>query len=131
MVTMEALGHRDICLKRLGLESSQKDVPGELLVAALADLEADDRDTTGVRDWFRKHGVHLPESAQVPYRRRSNNQKSAETEEVIRDLLNKGWIKTAIAKHLKVNHRVVIHVAREAQSAQNAENDASNDLGKK
>ena len=118
MVTMEALGHRQICLKHLGIKSSQEDVPGELLVAALADLDADGADTTEARDWFRRHGVQLPESAQVPYRRRSNNQKPAETEELIRDLLNKRWTKSAIAKHLKVNRRVVIRVARDAQSAQ-------------
>ena len=83
-----------------------------------ADLDADGADTTEARDLLRSHGVQLPETAQVPYRRRSNNQKPAEVEELIRDLLNKRWTKTAIAKHLKVNRRVVIRVAREAQGAQ-------------
>jgi len=117
-VVMEVVWHRELCMKRAGLNTEGKDVPVELIVAALADLDADGADTTEARDWFRRNGIHLPENAQAPYRRRSNNQKSAEVEEVIRDLLNKSWTKTAIAKHLKVNRRVVIRVAREAQSAQ-------------
>jgi hypothetical protein len=35
-------------------------------------------------------------------------------EEFIRQLLERGFSKTAIAKRLKVNRRVVIRVAREA-----------------
>jgi len=101
-----------------GLKTEGKDLPVELIVAALADLDADGADTTEARDLLRSHGVQLRESTPVPYRRRSNNQVSAETEALIRDLLDKRWTKTAIAKHLKINRRVVIRVAREAQSAQ-------------
>ena len=118
VVVMEVLWHRELCMTRAGLKTEGKDLPVELIVAALADLDADGADTTEARDLLRSHGVQLPENAQMPYRRRSNNQKSAEVEELIRDLLNKRWTKTAIAKHLKVNRRVVIRVAREAQGAQ-------------
>jgi DNA invertase Pin-like site-specific DNA recombinase len=110
-VVMEALVHRENCLK-----SAEKDVPTELLVAAVADLEADGRDASDTIAWLSKHGVHLPQSAQQQptYRRRANNQKSPEVEALIRDLLSRGWSKVAIAKQLKVNRRVVIRVAREA-----------------
>jgi len=124
-VVMEALIHRENCLR-----GAQKDLPEELLVAALAKLEADDRDTSETREWLSNHGVHLPKSAQAPYHRRTNNQKPAEVEGFIRDLLERGWAKTAIAKQLKVNRRVVIRVAREAESAHNAKNRIPNDLGK-
>lgn len=110
-VVMEALIHRETCLK-----SAEKDVPAELLAAAVAELEADSRDTSGTLAWLSKHGVHVPQSAQSPppYRRRANNQVPAEVEALIRDLLQQRWTKTAIAKHRKVNRRVVIRVAREA-----------------
>jgi TATA-binding protein-associated factor Taf7 len=106
-VVMEALAHRETCLK-----TAEKDVPVELL----AELEADDRDTSGALAWLSKHGVHVPKSAQPQprYRRRANNQVSAEVEALIQNLLSQSWTKTAIAKHLKVNRRVVIRVAREA-----------------
>ena len=112
-IVMEATVHRQNCLK-----STEGDIPTELLSAALADLEADGADTSETRDWLSRHGIQIPQSAQALYRRRANNQVSAEIEGVIQDLLNKGWTKTAIAKELKINRRVVIRVAREAQSAQ-------------
>jgi DNA invertase Pin-like site-specific DNA recombinase len=110
-VVMEALAHRENCLK-----SAEKDVPEELLVAAVAALEADGRDTSETLAWLSKHGVHLPQSAQKqpPYRRRANNQVPAEVEVLIRELVAKSWSKSAISKQLKVNRRVVIRVAREA-----------------
>jgi hypothetical protein len=52
-VVMEALVHREHCLK-----SAEKDVPEELLAAAVAELEADSRDTSGTLAWLSKHGVH-------------------------------------------------------------------------
>src|SRR5258708_3250892 len=110
-VVMEALAHRETCLK-----SAEKDVPAELLAAAVAELEADSRDTSGALAGLSDHGVHMQQSAQPQprYRRRANNQVSAEVESLIRDLLQQQWTKTAIAKHLKVNRRVVIRVSREA-----------------
>ena len=127
-VVLEALIHRQNCLK-----SAQADVPEELLATALAELEADGRDTSETRDWLSKLGVQIPQSMQAPYRRRANNQVSAEVEALIRELIGKKWSKSAIAKQLNVNRRVVIRVAREAESAQNApkiDNSVSNDLGK-
>ena len=108
---MEALVHRETCLK-----SAEKDVPEELLAAAVAELEADSRDTSGTLAWLSDHGVSVLQSAkpQPAYRRRANNQVPAAVESLIRDLLEEQWTKTAIAKHLKVNRRVVIRVAREA-----------------
>lgn len=113
-VVMEALVHRETCLK-----SGQKEVPGELLATALAELEANGRDASPIRVWFSNHGVELPQSAQPAYHRRSNNQVSAKVETLIRELLDKNWSKSAIARHLKINRRVVIRVSREAQCAQN------------
>ncbi|HJZ64703.1 MAG TPA: hypothetical protein VKD70_10310 [Candidatus Acidoferrum sp.] len=112
-MVMEATVHRENCLK-----SVKRDVPTELLSAALADLEADGADTTETCAWLSRHGVQVPQSAQAFYRRRANNQVSAEIEGLIRDMLNKGWTKTAIAKQLKINRRVVIRVSREFESAQ-------------
>lgn len=89
----------------------------ELLAAAYAELEPDDAE--GTLKWLSEHGVDVPKSTKDTYRRRANNQKSAEIEEFIRQLLDRGLSKTAIARQLKVNRRVVIRVAREAlQSAQ-------------
>ncbi len=124
-VVMEALAHRESCLK-----CTEKDVPEELLGAAVAELEADGRDTSGTLAWLSKHGVHVPQSAQPqpPYRRRANNQVSAAVESMIRDLLEQQWTKTAIAKHLKVNRRVVIRVAREAAEC-TAANVEPDDIG--
>lgn len=113
-VVMEALVHREICLK-----SAKKEVPGDLLTAALLELEAHGKDMSEARGWLLRHGVKLAQSAQPAYHRRSNNQVPGELEALIRELLDKNWSKSAIAKHLKINRRVVIRVAREAQSAQN------------
>jgi DNA invertase Pin-like site-specific DNA recombinase len=112
-VVMEVVLHRQHCLKEAG-----GDLPMELLMAAYAELDADD--ASGTLEWLLRHGVEVRKSGlETAYHRRSNNQKSAETEELIRQLLQRGLSKTAIAKQLKVNRRVVIRVAREAlQSAQ-------------
>jgi hypothetical protein len=125
-VVMEALAHRETCLK-----SAEKDVPVELLAAAVAELEADDRDTSGALAWLSKHGVHVQQSAQPQprYRRRANNQVSEAVEALIRDLLQQQWTKTAIAKHLKVNRRVVIRVAREAAECTAAPTFEPDDIG--
>jgi hypothetical protein len=113
-VMMEALVHRKSCLR-----VAEKDLPDELLAAALAKLEAAGRDTSGVREWLSSYGVHPPQNAQAPYRRRANNQVSDRTEVLIRELLDGGWTKSAIARQLKVNRRVVIRVANEMdQTAQ-------------
>jgi hypothetical protein len=71
----------------------------------------------------------------VRYVRRANNQVSAELEAINRELLVRGWTKTAIARALRVNRRVVIRVAREEvpnetiQSAQCAGPRSPNGLG--
>ena len=52
------------------------------------------------------------------YVRRANNQVSEYTEAHIRELLSRGLSKSAIARAIRVNRRVVIRVAHEAQSAQ-------------
>jgi transposase len=93
-------------------------------------LEANGRDTSEVRDWLFRYGVQLPQNAQPTYRRRANNQVSAEVEALICELIGKKWSKSAIAKRLKVNRRVVIRVAREFQSAQSTKNKPLIDLGK-
>ena len=121
VVVMEALFHRETCRRVV-----DTNLPDELLAAALATLEAHGRDTPGVRELLSRHGVLLQQSAQAAhYRRRANNQISALTEALIRDLLDRGWSKTAIAKSLRINRRVVIRVAREAQSAQRGAPDKS------
>jgi DNA invertase Pin-like site-specific DNA recombinase len=115
-VVMEALVHRETCLKGV-----QGDVPRELLAAAFAELEANDRNTSETRVWLSAHGVDLPPGVGTVYHRRANNQISAQTEILLRDLLDRGWTKTAIAESLRINRRVVIRVAREALSAQNSQ----------
>lgn len=91
----------------------------ELLSAAYSTLEAKEIDASGTLRWLSERGVHVSKCTETPYRRRANNQKSAEMEGFIRDLLERGLTKSAIAKQLGVNRRVVIRVAREAlQSAQ-------------
>jgi hypothetical protein len=117
-VVMEALVHREICLR-----GTKSDVPVELLVAAFVKLEGKGRDTSGVRDWLSNHGVNLSQSEQAPYCRRANNQISAPAEALIRHLLDHGWTKTAIAETMRINRRVVIRVAREALSAQREADD--------
>jgi hypothetical protein len=63
------------------------------------------------------------------YRRRSNNQVSEYIEAHIRELLGRGLSKSAVARAVRVNRRVVIRVAQQAQSAQGAHKDVINDLG--
>ena len=106
-VVMEVVVHRQQCMN-----GAKGDLPMELLMAAFAKLDADD--ASGTLKWLSEHGVNVPKSMETAYRRRTNNQKSAEMEEFIRQLLERGFSKTAIAKRLKVNRRVVIRVAREA-----------------
>jgi hypothetical protein len=111
-VVMETVVHRKHCMN-----GAKGDLPMELLTAAYAELEPDD--ASGTLKWLAEHGVNVPKGTEAAYRRRTNNQKSAEIEECIRQLLDRGLSKTAIARQLKVNRRVVIRVAREAiQSAQ-------------
>lgn len=111
---MQAISHRELCLKDL-----QGDLPMELLVDAFQSLENSGRDTRNILQWLSFRGVEIPRVAQVPYDRRTNNQKSAEIERLIREYLEKGWSKSAISKALDVNRRVVIRVALEAiKSAQ-------------
>lgn len=126
-VVMEALLHRRTCSKTV----QEGDLPVDLMAEAMAILEAAGRDTSGTREWLSTHGVQLAKTARPPYRRRANNQKSAEVEEFIRELLGRGLSKTAIAKRLAVNRRTVIRVSREAvQSARDAKICTPNDLGK-
>ncbi|HUZ93838.1 MAG TPA: hypothetical protein VMU57_02895 [Edaphobacter sp.] len=76
------------------------------------------------------------EQESYPYVRHGNHQASEEVEMHIRELLGRGWSKSAIARVLHVNRRVVIRVAREAtqrrraQSAQSSSDITSNLLGK-
>jgi len=67
-------------------------------------------------------GSCVPVVEQAPphcqYVRRAGNQVSEYTEARIRELLGRGLSKSAVAQALRVNRRVVIRVAREAQSAQ-------------
>jgi sulfur transfer complex TusBCD TusB component (DsrH family) len=65
-------------------------------------------------EWIASKGVEVRSRAPASYVRRANNQVSAELEALIRDLLARGWTKTAISHDLRVNRRVVIRVAREA-----------------
>src|SRR5260370_30125356 len=118
---MDALEHRKTCPSEI-----QKDLRDELLTAAFAQLEADGEDTTEARECLLGYGVHIPVIVRTPYRRRANNQKSAEDEQLIRELLARGLNKSAIAKQLKVNRRVVIRVARKSQSAQRIKNRGAN-----
>jgi hypothetical protein len=115
---MDGLAHRRSCL-----EQSVGDVPVELLQAALIQLERDDIETAPTRALLEKMGVRVSRENAFTYVRRANNQVPAEVEALIRELLDRGWTKTAISKHLKINRRVVIRVAREAQNAQFADTD--------
>lgn len=109
VILTDALAHRRDC-KHSG--------PGELLETLLADclgdLEAEGKDMSGWHEWLATKGVEVRPHPPVCYVRRANNQVSAEIEALIRDLLARGWKKTAIASALPVNRRVVIRVAREA-----------------
>lgn len=125
MVVTQAVLHRETCIGKV-----QGDLPLELLTTAFETLDADGIDASWTRAWLAEHGIEVPRCTPAPYRRRANNQVSAEVEALIRDLLERGWTKTAIANHLKVNRRVVIRVAREAQCAHNTRSSVPNDLGK-
>jgi hypothetical protein len=70
-----------------------------------------------------------PEPGAFVYNRRANNQVSECLEGCIRDLLRRGLSKSAVARALRVNRRVVIRVATEAQSAQQNRKCRTNDLG--
>lgn len=61
---------------------------------------------------------HEREQSASSYTRRAPNQISEYTEAHIRELLRRGLSKSAVARALRVNRRVVIRVAQEAQSAQ-------------
>jgi hypothetical protein len=115
LLAMDSTAHRKNCLG-----DAVRDLPCELLTEALAILEADGEDVQEGRQWFADHGVQLPaprsevhKSAQLPYLRRANNQVSPAPEALIRELLTQGQTKSAIARALRVNRRVVIRVARE------------------
>jgi hypothetical protein len=109
VILMDALAHRRDC---------RRAEPGELLetlfAACLGELEAEGRDMSGWYEWLATKGVEMRPRAPGRYVRRANNQVSAEIEGMIRNLLARGWKKTAIASALRVNRRVVIRVAREA-----------------
>jgi hypothetical protein len=109
LILMDALAHRRDCLRA---------EPGELLerllVACFWETEAQGKDMSGWHDWLATKGVEVRPRTPARYVRRANNQVSAELEAIIRDLLARGWTKTAIARTLRVNRRVVIRVAREA-----------------
>jgi len=64
------------------------------------------------------HTTQRKERMPCQYVRRAGNQVSEQLETFIRELLGCGWKKSAIARALRINRRVVIRVAREAQSAQ-------------
>ena len=119
----------------------------EILAEELAKIE-DESFAASVRDSLRRCGLDVPEvrltqplnlgrnaaaaegagkssenkhereqSASL-YSRRAPNQISEYTEAHIRELLGRGLSKSAVARALRVNRRVVIRVAQEAQSAQ-------------
>src|ERR1700760_3423491 len=96
-IVMEALSHRETCLKK-----PHGDAQTELLVAAFEMLEEHGAEIAGARAWLSQHGLNLPKASRVRYQRRANNQTPAKVEELIAELLDRGWTKTAIAKHLKV-----------------------------
>jgi hypothetical protein len=72
---------------------------------------------------------HEREQSTFLYTRRAPNQVSEYTEAHIRELLNRGLTKSAVARALRVNRRVVIRVWREAQSAHQHQKCHTDDLG--
>jgi hypothetical protein len=127
LILMEALAHRRDCLRaELG------ELLETLLVACFWESEAEGRDMSEWHKWLASKGVEVRPRVPARYVRRANNQVSAELEAIIRDLLARGWTKTAVARALRVNRRVVIRVAREQvrsetiQSAQCAGERSSN-----
>jgi hypothetical protein len=109
MILMDALAHRRNCRR---VESGE--LLETLLVACFWETEAEGRDMSEWHEWLASKGVEVRPRAPASYVRRANNQVSAELEALIRDLLARGWTKTAISHDLRVNRRVVIRVAREA-----------------
>jgi hypothetical protein len=97
----------------------------EILVEEFARAEATGEPLEELRAYLAERGVSVSEhvaasestealeTSQHPYVRRANNQVSAETEALIRELLTQGQTKSAITRALRVNRRVVIRVARE------------------
>ena len=120
VILSDALAHRRDC---------RRSEPGELLetlhAACLGELAVEGRDVSGWQQWLATKGVEVrPHSPPARYVRRANNQVSAEIESMIRNLLARGWKKSAIASALRVNRRVVIRVARElvpGETIQNAQ----------
>jgi hypothetical protein len=106
---MDALAHRRDCRRTASGELLET-----LLAACLGEFEAEGTDMSEWHEWLATKGVELRPRAPASYVRRANNQVSAELEAFIRDLLARGWKKTAIARALRLNRRVVIRVAREA-----------------
>lgn len=108
IILTDALAHRRDCRH---LEPG--DLLETLLASCLGELEVEGRDMSGWHEWLATKGVEVrPCYRPAPYVRRANNQVSAEIEAMIRDLLARGWKKTAIATALRLNRRVVIRVAR-------------------
>jgi hypothetical protein len=117
----------------------------EIVAEELAKIE-DSAIVRNIRESLLRHGLHVPdlrppassqetstevgptsdssrdehgdERSTFLYTRRAPNQISEYTESHIRELLNRGLTKSAVARTLRVNRRVVIRVWREAQSAQ-------------
>lgn len=58
LVMMDSVVHRQNCLW-----DGVRDLPRELLIEALAVLEADGEDVRDARQWFADHGVRLPGSS--------------------------------------------------------------------
>jgi hypothetical protein len=97
----------------------------EILVEEFARAEAAGESLEELRAYLAEHGVNVPahfatsegrealENSPHHYVRRANNQVLPETEALIRELLRQGQTKSAIARALRVNRRVVIRVAGE------------------
>jgi hypothetical protein len=76
-----------------------------------------DRETAAEFDDVNSSQAEETKRMPFQYVRRANNQVSEQLETCIGELLGRGWKKSAVARALRVNRRVVIRVAREAQSA--------------
>jgi hypothetical protein len=109
VILMDALAHR-----RDYRHTASGELLETLLASCLGELQADGKNISGWHVWLAGMGVELRPRVPARYVRRANHQVSAEHEAFIRDLLARGWNKTAIARALCVNRRVVIRVAREA-----------------
>jgi hypothetical protein len=113
LILEDALTHRRDC---------RHVEPGKLLetllVVCFRESEAKGRDVSKWHKWLASKGIEVRPRVPVRYVRRANNQVSAELEAIIRDLLARRWTKTAVARALRVNRRVVIRVAREAVPSQ-------------